>query len=226
VRGLAAAGARRRALTVPRLVRQPVVAAPPAGGSPFTLYPSAQSGYLSSSNAAYATARAGSSLGANVGATPYVGQGYYAGDYHTPAGYDLYEAFIDFDTSGVTGTIATATLSLGLSADNSSTDFTVEARVRDWGSTLTTADWVAGADLASLTLAATLATNGIGAAGAYKAMTEVGTSLRGAINQAGITRFVLASDRTRLSTDPSGDEFVAFEAYNQTLKAKLVVTTT
>jgi hypothetical protein len=199
----------------------------PATGSTFTLNPSAQSGWVSSSSAGgYALARAGGSLQVSPGATLVVGQ-VFLDDGEGGFTWVCYESFLDFDTSGVTGSIVSATLSLGLNTDDSDTDFTVEARSRDWGASLTTADYVSGVLLDALTLLATLTTSGIGSTGAYKAMTESGSALRAAINQSGTTRLMLCSDRLRSGTEPSGLEVVQFDAYNHaTLKPQLVVVTT
>jgi len=226
VRGLAAAGHRRRALMAPRLLRAPPAA--PAVPGTFTLNPVAASGQATSESAtSYAVARSGGAITVSPGADFFVGQYYFPGDTYTAPYWDVFLSFLSFDTSGVVGTITAATLSLGLSSDSSTVDFTMQARVRDWGATLEAADYVPGADLGALTLAATLATAGIGAAGAYKDMAENGTNLRGAINQAGFTRLLLCSDLDVAGTAPTGFEYLILHHYaHATLKPKLVVTTT
>ncbi len=206
------------------------------GGGTFTFNPSAQAGAIdswSSLGGSYLAARAGDGISAAPGGTLLVGTGYVFqfGDTYTPAyeDFNCRESFLDFDLSSLTGTVSSATLSLGLNADFSSLDFTVEARLRDWGGTLTAADWVPGADLAALTLLATLSTAGIGAAGSYKTMIETGTALRDAVIAAGAgtLRMVLNSDLLRSTTPPSQNEYVGFEHWNHaTLKPKLVVVTT
>lgn len=198
---------------------------PSGGPGTFTLYPSAQSGSIfSSSTTSYTLARSGENL-----YVPPSGDGYSVGQYPPDEFntiWECYEGFLDFDTSGVVGLISSATLSLGLAGDVSEEDFTVQARTHDWGTTLTTADWVAGASLSTKTLLATLPTLGIGAEG-YKNMTESGTALRNAINQAGVTRMLLCSDRQVAGTIGFLREYLRFHPYNHaTLKPKLVVVTT
>jgi hypothetical protein len=205
---------------------------PAASGTTFTIHPSAQAGDVESGDSGtYSAARSGTgSLGlfANPGADIRVGQTFFSGDTYNPSYVALYEGFLDFSLASVTGTVVSATLSLGLGFDFSDTDFAVEARTRDWGASLSTADWVAGASLGGLTLLATLATSGIGAVDAYKAMTQTGTALKDAVVAAGAgtLRILLCSDLTRLNNSPGGDEFVLFYPQGHaTLKPKLVVVT-
>ena len=199
-----------------------------AGGGTYTLYPVADSGYLQGmSGIGYAGARSGSD-GVQGPSTAFldVGQVYSFDPEIEASTWVCMESFITFDLSTVTGTVSSAALSLGLNADFSDTDFTVEARTRDYGATLTTADYVAGASLSALTLLASLATSGIGATGAYKAMTENGSNLRNAITGSTL-RLLLCSSRQTGNNEATGSEFVEFYAWNHaTLKPKLVVVTT
>jgi hypothetical protein len=105
-----------------------------------------------------------------------------AADFHHSVGqtfatpnYTIYEGFYQFDTSGIgdTDTIDSAVFSLHGHTDNSVTDFTINCRLKDWGTGLTTADWVAGADLSALTLLATFATSGFTTSG-YNDFTSAG----------------------------------------------------
>jgi hypothetical protein len=177
-------------------------------------------GNVESNSTVYSTARAGNNL---VTATALrVGQ--------TLAGSSYYveETFIRFDTSSIpdSAVISSVVLSLWCIVDNSTTNFVAEARSDDWGTTLETTDWVAGADLASKTLLATFAISGI-TVGAYNAFTESGTDFQSAINKTGETRFLVSSDRTRTNTTPTDDEYVAFrnQAFAGTTQdPKLVVT--
>lgn len=196
------------------------------GGGTSTFFPTSQSGtILSSSEISYASARAGENFSASPGNPLVAGQNFFPAATY-PEAWVVQESFIDFDTSTLVGTITVATLSLGLDEDSSDTDFTVEARLHDWGTTLTTVDWVAGTLLGTKTLLATLPTLGIGATGSYKAMTESGTALRDNINRVGVTRIILCSDRHRIGTAPTDREFIQFRKWDDAaLKAKLVVTT-
>lgn len=189
-------------------------------GTVSTFYAGTSDGYIASSNADYATARASTPGGANdTNATAVVGQ---------QTGYALYEMFVQFDTSGIddADTVSQAVLSLYGTTDLSTTDFTAEARVSDWGASLTNTDWVAGASLSGLTRVATHASSGF-ATSAYNDFTEDGTNFRSAVNKTGATRLILVSDRLVAGTAPTGNELwicsTADEA-GTTQDPKLVVT--
>jgi hypothetical protein len=180
-----------------------------SGGTPttYTLFSQSGDGYLPANNPA--------GPGTGVQATDlFVGQA--VGTY--------YESFISFDTSAVAGTITAVTLSLYCFNDTSLTDFTVEARLHDWGATLENGDWVAAASLGSKTLLASKTTVGINAAGYNDFVSEA--AFPGSINQAGLTGIVLCSSRFRTGASPGGNEFVGFrgqEASGTSQDPKLVI---
>lgn len=182
-----------------------------------TVYADLADGQIQSNNANYSTARSGSALAATTNSATYgVGQ--------APT-YYIYEIFESFDTSSVPvgSQISAVTLSLYLSSDTSTTDFTHEARVFDWGASLTTADWIAGADLGNYTLVATRATSGIAAG--YNDFSDVAFTSN--INAGGSTRIIINSDRHRAGTTPTQVETVSWYAADQagtTNDPKLVVT--
>ena len=135
------------------------------------------------------------------------------------AEYQVIEGFLSFDVSALAGaTVTEATLSLWLVTDSSTTDFTIEARTHDWGATLTTADYVAGGNLAGKTLLASLTTVGIGT-GAYVTLTNESTNLVDAITAAlagaGVVYVVLCSSRTTGNNAPTGNEFVTMSAADE-----------
>lgn len=182
-----------------------------------TFYSESADGFIESSHSTtYSTARSsgGSKVAAATEVYLQVGQNYIGG-----FGYYLYETFLSFDTSTIpdSAIISSVTLSLhgGGYADQSTTDFTIEARTYDWGASLTTADWVAGADLASNTLLASRSTSGWSTS-AYNDFTENGSNFVSAINKTGITRIVICSSRTKDGTAPTGAEYVNFAANETT----------
>jgi hypothetical protein len=162
------------------------------------VYADASDGYLYSGPGTYAAARAGTGVGADTtGTTLGAYQQYVAPDYY------VYEAFLGWDTSaiGAASTVSAVVLELYLQADNSALDHTLNVRLRDWGATLEAADWIAGASLSTLTLLASRATSGIGAAGAYKTFTNVAFPAN--VNRTGFTRVVMASSLTEAGTAPT-----------------------
>lgn len=164
----------------------------------FIIYPQdSQSGYIQSADAVYANARAGTgTVTAFPNLAPRVGQ---------ETSYNVYQGFLSFDTLGIRNSSSTFLEGFG-STNNSTTDFTIEARLYDWGSTLVAADFVPGVNLAALPLAATFATTSFGSF--YCSFTDVAIAAN--INPGGFTRFVLGSDRQRLNTTPTGAEWVDF----------------
>ena len=157
-------------------------------------------GQVQGSSTTYATARSTATTADSSAPTQQVGQ-----LFSTPT-YFCLELFLGFDTSAITGTITSATLSLVDQVDNSVTDFVIECRLYDWGATLTTADWVPGASI-SQTLLATYNTASGWTGNTYKDFTDVAMAAN--INQSGFTRFLLNSDRHRLGTTPTGEERVS-----------------
>jgi hypothetical protein len=160
----------------------------------------------------YQVARAGTGSLVLTASSLFVGQ-LYSEDFDSgDQFFDVIEAFLAFDTSGITGTVTAATLELWLTLDVSTADFTVRVYAYDFG-TLSTADFVAGASLppGGVALAASLNTSGIGATGSRKAFTSAGSVLAGAVNTAGTTRLLIVSSRQASGAAPSGNEFVQFD---------------
>lgn len=187
-----------------------------------TIYGSTADGNIQSSSATYSTARSGGgTLVAAAAGTADVGQNVAAAVYY------LYEGFIQFDTSSIpdNDTITAVELSLYVYQDSSTTDFTVNARLYDWGAALTSADWVAGASASGNTLAATLATSGA-TDDAYNAFTSE-DAFKANINKTGTTYLVLTSSRFENGDVPTGDERLLFRSGSYTgttYDPKLVVT--
>lgn len=120
--------------------------------------------------------------------------------------FECYECFVSFDTSssiGAEDTLDAVTLSLWMNFDSSdSVDFNVEARARNWGGSLATDDYVAGASLGNLTLRASLATSGIGAEGEYKAFTSEASFINDSNLGTGTVPLILFSSRLRAGNRP------------------------
>lgn len=169
------------------------------------VYSDSSDAEVSSTDATYTTARSGSALVANTGTDPAVGQ------LHGISGYTCYETFLRFDTSAIPDgdVVSAATVAIGRSNDSTGTDFTLEARARDWGATVETADFVAGASLGGLTLLASTNAGTMTAGGVLTTLTSTG-SFPGAINKTGFTSMVLVSDRHRSADVPGNftNEFI------------------
>lgn len=188
-----------------------------------TVFSDVGDGTIESTNATYATARSGSGLTTYpsnqtlIIANEDFGPSYFCG-----------EACLSFDTSaiGAANIVSAAVLSLVGWDDSSFTDFIIEARAKDWGASLDTGDWVAGAGLGALTLLATLDT-ALGVV--FEDFNDFTSDAAFAsnINTTGTTRLLLNSSRHRLGTTPSGFESVSFYAADEPGTAKdprLVVT--
>ena len=176
-------------------------------------YSDAADGFISSNNASYDPARSGSgsTLTADTtNTTATVGQYYYSS-------YYCYEAFISFDTSALPDSVtpSSAILNLyGFQDNSTNADFTFEARVYDWGTTLTTGDYVAGASLSALTSVATLSTASGWTTSGYNNLTDV--ALPANINKTGTTRLICCSSRQTNNTAAVGFESVSFYTTDET----------
>jgi len=179
------------------------------GRTTTTVFSTTADGGVESSSATYSLARSGNALVVNTTDTNFGYQG------QTLAGiYFCREMFYDFDTSSIadTDTIDSAVHSLYGHLNESTTDFIDECRLFDWGGTLTTADWVAGASLSGLTLLATFNTSGGWSTSGYNDFTSDPNFVAN-INKTGFTYVMNSSNRHRLGTpDPTGAERVS--AYN------------
>lgn len=179
--------------------------------STLVVYSGTADGDITSQDLDYAIARSAGAwfFGAASPVVTYVtvGQSYDdisgEGDY----GFTVTEAFLGFDTSAIgTDTVSAAVLNVTSYSDSSVTDFTIEARLRDWGATLTTADWVAGASLSGLTSLATKTTASGFTAGTAYDFTDV--AMPANVNKTGVTRMLLCSSRTTGNNAPTGFENV------------------
>ena len=134
----------------------------------YTIYSDAADGEVKSVNADRATSRSSGTLTATTGAaTINVGEiGPVVGSITN------YAAFLSFDTSGVVETVSAVTLSIYPSADNFTTVLpTLNVRKHDWGTSLTTADWLGSGGIGAKTLVATMAATAF-TTGAYRDFTS------------------------------------------------------
>jgi hypothetical protein len=157
----------------------------------------------------YASCRAGSGLTASSTAdNDPCGQAQFG----TGGQFYIWEQFYSFDTAGIpAGATITSTFSLYGKDDQSTNDFTIEARISDWGATLTTADWIAGASLGTPTLVASKSTSGGIATNAYTDFTSE-AAFATSLNRTGPTRLLVSSSRHRLGNAPGNitNEYVVF----------------
>lgn len=119
--------------------------------------------------------------------------------------YAIWEYFFSFDTSpvGAGSTVSAAVLNLTSEYDGSVQDFTIEARLQDWGASVTGADWVAGADLSGKTLLAHRDTSsGFVASTAYDFTDD---ALPSNVNKSGMTRLLMCSSRQASGSAPTSN---------------------
>jgi hypothetical protein len=192
------------------------------------VYSGTDDGYIYTSDASYANTRSGTGLTAHTTETALsVGQ-------DLNGTYEGYEGFLSFDTSAIPNNATITNVELGMygSTDNSTQDFTVVVKAYDWGTSLTTADYVAGASLTGLGGAGTelllyTTLNGWSTS-AYNICSD-GGAVCSAINKSGITRFILYSDRFANNNTPTTFEQVQMHSGNQTgteRRPKLTITYT
>ena len=163
---------------------------------------------IGSSDATYATARAGS----NLTLSPTIPAGNNVGQTTVTGVYYVNQNFEQFDTSyiGSGSTVSAVVYEASCNWDVSTTDFVIEGRIHDFGALpVATDDWVAGADLSSKTLVVTLATSGI-TVNDYNTYTDV--ALPANINKTGYTRLLFCSKEQTDNSTPTGDEYVAMDS--------------
>lgn len=142
-----------------------------------------------------------------------VGEGpssnYTVGQQFLTPDYLCMEPLAHFDTSALAGaSISSVVLSMYGEVDGSDTDdFTAEARLYDWGGTVTGPDFRKGSELDALTLLATWPSTSYAAA--YVDFASEAAFVAN-INTSGYTRLVVNSDRHRLGTTPTLNEYVRF----------------
>lgn len=171
------------------------------GGGTTELVPTSNKGGAASAATSYLQARS-TVFNANVFNANNVG--YEAADYGGKSGiqYAFYQAFLEFNTSALVGTITAATLRVRATADAAGVDFTLQARLFDFGTAVASADWRPGADIAALPLLATRNTSGMSSVPATYDLTENGSNLRTNINRSGMTRIILVTDQQISASDP------------------------
>ncbi len=205
----------------------------------YTIYASASDGEVNSDDTTpnYLNMRAGTgSPGLVAGGTASANQFVYNSFEATKSAstYLARQYFHEYDTSGipVSETVTSVVFSLYGSAKAGSNNLTVETYAYDWGGSLTTADWTAGASIGALSLLATfplgvLAVNW--STSGYNNFTENGTNFQTAINKGGITRLMCCLDSLRSAVAPvvvNQIRFSAADTSGTTQDPKLVIQTT
>ena len=147
--------------------------------------------------------------------------------YRTSYDYTTFESFIQFDTSSLPDTAIIDDAVLSLQYDMSlyggdpvqgyysgPVSHVVEARIKDWGTDVTSADWVAGASLSGLTKVATrsFVANTHYYPGLMAFTSEAAFTAN--INKTGATYLILCSDRQAAGTVPTsvGAEISSFQS--------------
>lgn len=148
------------------------------------------------------------------------------GQYTDGAGYfEVWQTFYAFDTSALTADAIITSAVLSLYAQGGATVDTLECRLLNWGPTLTTADWTAGADLSGLTLLGSYNTAGGWGNSGYHDFSDVAMSAN--VNKVGTTYVMVHGAKQRTGVAPSADETSsAAMADNATAAARPVLTIT
>lgn len=183
------------------------------------VYGATADGYLTSSNASYATARAGSGL-AVVGAASsniFYGQ-------NNNSGYTLFQAFIGFAWSLPAGErpVSAAVRVRHATMAGAAVARDLELRAYDWGSTVDTGDWRTPTALAALPLYAQV--KAANTAGTSKYCYAGSDALLAAVATSGNVRMVVVSSRQRVGTLPTSDEGASIWAAEVADGPALVVT--
>lgn len=169
--------------------------------------------------ASYALARETTPANGSGTTSLFVGQGYDG----TGTGNDdqVAQGFLDFDTSSIpdTATITSVALTMDVIGNGDVETWTMQARLHDFGGSITAADFVAGSGLSAKTLLATYDMTGVGLGSIT--MAESGTAFRTNINKTGNTRIILCSNLQVAGIAPSTSVFGIYDVLNN---ATLTVT--
>lgn len=158
------------------------------------------SGYIVSGDNTYSSARAGT--GAVVVAYDNNSNLVVVGEHYrdTELYNSIYQAFLSYNTSslGSSAQVTSVKEEVYLGIDETGTDFVEEVRTLDWGTTLTSADWIAGANLGNYTL---LSSKTVSPSYGYNEFSD-STNFRNAVNTTGYTRLFHSSKRQRDNAQP------------------------
>ena len=138
--------------------------------------------------------------------------------------YTCYESFLGFPTQGIpdAATVSTATLQAYVVSDSSSTDFTMQARLYDYGEDVeASTDGRDPTELSACTLLATKGTSGI-PTGQYFDFTSE-SAFPGNVSKTGVTRIVLCSDEHVASSAPTASEYMSLWQPGGTYPPRLYV---
>jgi hypothetical protein len=166
-----------------------------------TLYPTANSGALFSYDAAYANARAGTGTLAVQGA----GDARIGQRLTTDPTYQVWQYELEFDLASIAGaTISAAILSLFVTAVDGTPGYVIEVRMHDYGTSITTADFVAGASLSSKTLVAQWTSANPDTE--YKTFTDV--AMPANLVAGSLNRMILVGARQTSNNAPTDAEYI------------------
>lgn len=137
--------------------------------------------------------------------------------------YGCCEVFVGFVTSGLTSKVSSAFVRHSCDTDNSATDFTVQARLKDWSPAVDTGDAVAGASLSGQTLLGESNTSVMGDTNQMFQMTDIATADN--LNLSGTTYMMIVSKRQVDGNTPTGLEWIEIRGGDNTARViHLVVT--
>lgn len=189
---------------------------------------SANSGYLTNRDATYSNAR--NTTPAQSGTTNSFTVGQMKDGLNV---YQTWQTLLSFDMSALSipgGANTTVSFMVGSNAvgdDMSDTDFTVEARIDNYGS-IALADFVPGTSMSSYTLAASYTTSSGWNTNQYMTFALSGTVLKTAVDSAigtGKVQLLVDSSRVAAGNTPTGNEYVSGAPLNNANYAPKIVIT-
>jgi len=148
---------------------------------------------------------------------------------YTPSRYDISEVFLSFDTSSIADTDVVSAATLSTAPNGTATytpDRTLDARLYDWDTTLTSADYRSDSELSGYALLASHTTaHGFGTNGTrhdWDSESAFATN----INKTGSTRIVIDDHRRITGTAPAvaDNPFVYLLTAETAIDPKLVIT--
>lgn len=200
-------------------------------GTVTTVFAGTSDDGIQSNDATYANAAAGTGSTFDLNSTINGEDTAVEISHSSDSGYGISEGFFSFDTSSIADSDSVSAAAFAIKENSGygsifTQSDTFEARIYDFGASVTTADWRNPTQFNALTRVATLATSSWATTG-YNTFAEDGTNFQTAVNKTGTTYICLLTSRFASNTAPTGIAYAGLMSADNagtTDDPKLVVT--
>lgn len=169
---------------------------------------SSGSGYTGGTTTTYTQVNVGYAPGPSVTYTPVTYTTTSPGSYYYYSSQEIWLGFFAFDTSAIPTEVPVSSAILSLYPYQLGAPTTFQARLHDWGTSVSTTDWLTPSQLATKTLLGTSA-GGEWTTNAYASFSDIAFAPN--VNRVGQTRVVITTQEIVAGT-PAGSS--AFQVYS------------